>query len=117
MFTVNFVDGTNFIGGIDLNDTKWKDIPNKRIKNIEYSLFSKQEILENYESYNHLVSKIKYNDKIINRNVILMGKIKDKVECIDFDLTYKKITRYKRDYGKEYTNASTIGWKEGITNE
>ena len=54
MYKIIFEDGKKFIGG-EPNSSKWLEIPNKPIKKLEYKLFGKTIILENYRAYNHIV--------------------------------------------------------------
>ncbi len=53
LFHIIFMDDTTFEGGT-LQETKWKDIPNKPIKSILYNLGNKLK-LSGYDAYYHLI--------------------------------------------------------------
>lgn len=60
LFKVIFEDGTNFIGGTNYFETKWLEIPLKKIKRIFYKLPTNDYILlDKYEKYFHMVEALK----------------------------------------------------------
>ncbi len=59
LYTVEFNDGTSFEGGT-IFDTKWLNIPNKKIKRIFYRLPGGNFLcLKDYEKYFHMIEAVK----------------------------------------------------------
>ncbi|MFH0805987.1 MAG: hypothetical protein V1901_03880 [Patescibacteria group bacterium] len=120
MYKIIFEDNTEFIGE-DLQNSKWNEMPNKKIKKIEYSLLGKIVILENYEAYNHLIEHsifILANQKPRINRILLMAKKDNRVYIFIFNLLNKELYIEKTcDFGKEYHGGSTIGWKQGLQSE
>lgn len=114
MYKIIFEDNSEFLGG-DFENSRWKEIPNKPIKKIEYPLINKLVILENFQAYNHLIEKIQSIDgrKYITK-IFLIGKKDNEVTIIQCDFLKKDLTTYKKLFGKEYYGKSTIGWKLGL---
>jgi len=85
LFTVIFEDKSYFIGGTSYFQTKWKEVPHKKIKRIFYRLPDGNHLcLENYDKYYHMIEAItdlngtdKQKTKL--ENAYIMGKIGDKV--------------------------------------
>jgi hypothetical protein len=83
IFVVLFEDNTNFSGGLDYFNTKWNELPNKKIRTLFYRLsFGDYLSLSGYEKYYHMVEAT--NDltgdnagKVNIRKIYIMGK-KDK---------------------------------------
>lgn len=59
LFTVIFEDGTNFIGGTSYFETKWMEIPYKKIKRIFYKLPTDDYICLSGDKYFHMVEATK----------------------------------------------------------
>ena len=134
LFQVVFTDGTNFLGGNSYFETKWKEIPDKSIKQISFSLPDNNIIvLHDYESYNHIVevtqdvyagSKNSQNlGRVMPRFQYFMGRQGDKVLSYRVSLYQPKkeskyklgdLTRRVYSYGTEYNGQVTTGWKRGI---
>jgi hypothetical protein len=117
MYTITFIDNTIFHGG-SIERSNWNNMPNKAIKKVEYFLLNHHVILENFESYNHLVEHrtlLNNNDTIIK--TLLIGKTNDKVYMIIFDIIKKDVYLNIVDFGTEYFGKSTTGWKVGLNNQ
>lgn len=122
MYKINFLDGTEFIGG-EPHDSKWDLIPHKSIKSIEYQLtpFLKY-IFSNFESYNHMVERIRgVNNSIeVITKVIIMGRFKGRVVQVMMDNHGSVYELNGLKYGEEYSNQVHLtpegrfnGWKNG----
>ena len=132
MYQVIFVDGTKFDGG-NYQETKWKAIPNKPIKQINFvmpdgNIF----ILHDYDEYNHFVEVTtdiyagKRNSqnlgKVILRYQYLLGRKGDKVVSYRISLYQSETSKYKSgditrrvyEFGKEDNGKPSLGWKRGI---
>ena len=114
MYKVYFTDNSVFEGGT-LNNSKWNDMPNKSIIKIEYRLGKAGIMLSGYESYNHLVERSRFMTGNYERitKVILLGKKMSQVDVIIYDLIKKTVVKKQLEYGKEYNNRPTTGWKKG----
>lgn len=111
MYKVIYQDSSVFTGG-DLKNSLWTNINNKIAQLIYY--YPKLIKLENYESYNHIIEKAWINGKIYPLKILLMGQKNNVVDITCIDLKTNQITEYTKEFGKEYNNSSTSGWKEGI---
>ena len=115
MYKITFEDDTVFDGGTP-EDSKWNDIPDKKIQKIDYRLGNMQFYMGGFEKYNHVVEKyqlVNKNMKFISK-VILMGCTNERVYQVIFDIRNNKILRTLTKYGKEYMGKNTTGWKKGI---
>ena len=116
MYIVTFQDNTKFQGGT-INNSRWLFIPNKPIQKIEFNLFKKIITLSDFEAYNHLIEKavslvgVKFTRVT---QIILMGKSGKTVIRVTIDLLKRKVYAEKVEFGKEYRNKPTTGWKKGI---
>jgi hypothetical protein len=111
MYSVEFVDGTIFVGG-NPDNSKWSFIPNKLIKQLQYDYLGKEITLTNFEAYNHLV---KYTYMIATQQqvmtgVIIMVKEFNTVKRISFDLIKNELIVDEVSYGREYNNKPASGW-------
>ena len=87
LYTVIFEDGTEFIGGDNYTDTKWLELPNKKIKEILYKLPDGDYLyLGGYQKYYHMVEalhdltgKLKGQTRV--QNIILIG-VKNEVATV-----------------------------------
>lgn len=114
MYKVVYIDDSVFEGG-KVNNSLWNLIEDKEIKRIEYSLYNKTIILENYEAYNHIVKRAKFFNKEERiTQVYLMGKNKNYVERFIFDFIKNRFDCDVVEFGKEFNDKSTNGWKKGI---
>lgn len=117
MYKVCFDDDT-FCNGGTINNSKWNDIPSKQITKLEYFLDDRVIILKGFKAYNHIVE---YAHAIFGAKfrkitqVVIMGQYNDKVAMVTIDFMNKKITKAIKDFGKEFKNKPTTGWKAGIT--
>ncbi len=101
VFTVIFEDESHFQGGVDYYNTKWLEIPNKKIKRIFYGLPDENMLcLHDYEKYFHMIEatqdltgKNKRQTKI--EYAYIMGKRGNKVDSYRITLFETKDSRYK----------------------
>lgn len=117
MYKLTFIDGELFIGGNPENSL-WNNIPNKSIKSLECWNDQFSFKLENYEAYNHIVEhtfNINTSTVKITR-LIIMGKNKNIVFKIILNLIRPHFLMQNSNYGEEYNNKPTSGWKVGIKN-
>ena len=133
LFKILFIDNTSFISNGNYFDTKWKEIPDKQIKQIAFRVPSGDFIvLHDYEAYNFFIegtvdiySKDKRTiGKQIPRFIHIRGKSKSKIASYRVtlfdsgdkqkyriaDITYRVLDWLKDDRGVN----SSIGWKSGI---
>lgn len=113
MYNILFSDQSTFQGGT-LKNSRWTWIPDKPISEWTYTLFEKPIVLKGYEAYNHLLEKVNVfgSEKVLK--VILMGKKGNNVDCIEIDLQNSKISKTVKEFGSEYLNKPTLGWKIGV---
>ena len=127
LYKVLFADGSYFDGGNNYKNTKWLYIPkDKEIKQIVFALpDGNLLVLRDYEEYNHFIEATQniYGDyKFTLRYQYLLGRKGDKIISYRITLFQTKDSRYsigditRREYewGKEYNNKPTKGWKKGI---
>ena len=126
LYQITFIDGTKYDGGMSYKETLWKEIPDKEIREISFRLPDGNWItLKGYESYNHIVEAtqdVYGSNKFTLRYQYLMGKVGNKTHSYRITLFQTKddryrigdITRREFEYGKEYNNQPTQGWKKGI---
>ena len=127
LYKILFSDGSCYEGGEDYKDTKWSLIPeDKEIKQIAFTLpDGNMIVLRGYNEYNHVVEAtqdVYGSNKFTLRYQYLMGKLGDKVISYRVTLFEGKNQRYRmgdltrREYqwGHEYKNSPTKGWKKGI---
>jgi len=118
MYSVKFVDDTIFVGG-NPNDSKWNDIPNKLIKELQYDYLGKEITLINFEAYNHIVKygyRLDSQLKFMNA-VILMVREGNNVKRFIFDFIKNELIIDVVNYGLEYNNKHVSGWKTGLIGE
>jgi hypothetical protein len=115
MYIVIFEDYTQFIGG-DPNNSRWNEMPNKRIRELVYKLGDYSISLSGFSEYNHLVERVSFLNKRTKKisKVIIMGHQNFKVYKFIIDLLKSEVNQEETLFGKEYNNASTTGWKKGI---
>ncbi len=119
LFTVIFEDNTSFVGGTLIN-TKWLEIPAKKIKRIFYKLpYGDCFCLSGYEAYYHMVEatmdlsgKNKGNIKL--HFVYIMGRIKD--EVIIYKIALKNPDKYvtinKKNINDKWIKKLNVnGWR------
>ena len=123
MYKVYFEDNTIFEGG-NITDSKWNLMPSKPIIKIEYDLLNLNHtiVIEGYDSYNHIIEKGYglFGNAMKNQilQIILMGKVQNKVHNVIFNFLTKEVTQTITEFGKEFRNKPTLGWKTGkITNQ
>ena len=129
IYRVGFSDGSSFNGGENYEKTLWNSIPNKPIKLIAFTLPDKNRlILQGYNEYNSFIEatqEIYGGNKRTLRYQYLLGRLNDKVISYRVTLFSSKkdsryqlgdITRREYEWGKEYKNSPTKGWKKGIIN-
>lgn len=109
LFYIYFEDGTNFEGGTNYFESKWKDIPNKKIKSLSYRLPCGTYLnFSNYDKYYHIVEGTKdlngiNKGKTIIRSIKLLAKIGDKITIYKIlnDKVEKEIVDNKNEFIKK----------------
>jgi hypothetical protein len=95
IFTIIFEDNTFFEGGSDYKNTKWMEIPDKKIKSIFYNIpFGDYLYLTGYDKYYHIVEATQdlngdNKGKIIIDNIRLLARIDNKIKIWKFNLLDK----------------------------
>lgn len=130
MFITTFTDGSTFQGG-NPQDSKWDQMPNLPIKEIEYSLtpFIKY-VFKDFDGYNHCVERVRGVNTSFERitRVIIMGRTENRVYQIMLDQdgsVYQLVVPVGKEYSVEsklqngkfagWSNAKPLtGWKKGI---
>ena len=113
MLTIKFTNGEI------IQNVPWLSLPNEPIKKLKYVFNDKTIILEDYESYNHLV-KIAYDFMGGNttiktvKAIYLMGRKGEEVQGINLNLMDGTITEYTAPYTQEYNGRPSTGWKLGV---
>jgi hypothetical protein len=117
MYYLNFGKGIEFAGG-EPNNSRWNQIPNNPIVELEYNILGKSITLRDFASYNHIVERA----QIINKKsadtitaVYLMGKYESHVYVIKFDLIKNTVRDYISELEHEYNGGTTTGWKQGLS--
>ncbi len=108
LFSIIFEVGTNYVGGNNYFETKWLEIPNKKIKRIFYKLPTGDYLLLNgFEKYYHMVEVTKDWIKVsknkvtqLNNNPVLeyayiMGKKRKKIISYRITLSTRQDAKYK----------------------
>lgn len=115
MYKIIYEDNTIFKGN-NLQNSKWNEI-DKPIKSIHYNLIN-QICMQGYEHYNHLIERANLSTgQCFFTKVLLLGKKGKRVDIIEIDLRKKETKSYKTEFGKEYNNNYTTGWKTGLQNQ
>lgn len=123
LYTIIYEDSTAFLGG-DYNNTKWNEIPNKKIRSIFYQLPNGDAIgLSKYDKYFHMIEAVEdLNGK--NRGIkkleyaYIMGLKNDNVRVYRINLCDKeedkigniKVFEYKID-DDFIKSLNKDGWK------
>jgi len=110
LYSIVFDDESHFIGGNSYFDTKWDNVPDKKIKRLFYKLPGGDYLtLAGYEKYFHMVEGLKdwarvskitgkistSKNKTDLQYVYIMGKIKDKVVSYRITLFNNLSDKYK----------------------
>lgn len=114
MLTIKFEDGELVQG------RGWMDLPNKAIKRVKLQVDDKIFVMEDYESYNHLVEKafMPLNQgKTLIKRVLLMGRKEHYVKVIGYNFLTNEKEEYVSAFGFEYNGRVSTGWKQGIKTE
>ena len=96
LYYILFEDGSKYSGGSSFFDTKWKEIPDKKIKMLHYRLPGGDYlVLSGYNKYFHMVEATtdlngKNKGKTQLENVYIMGKKSDKVVIYKIGLLLNK---------------------------
>ena len=120
MYKVKFTDGSEFTGGT-IEDSKWNEMPDKEILEIDYFLGEKFK-LSGFKEYNQLVTKvITINPKTQKQQIqytelFLMGYAKGKVHILKFDFNSRQCSLSVSTKAKAYYGRSVTGWKKGDLN-
>jgi hypothetical protein len=120
MYTVTFEDNTKFKGG-PITDTKWNDMPNKKIQSIVYKLNKgKRVVISGFDAYNQIIEKVKFANRASNERitkVILMARKDKETYQLIFNFRLNKIEQKKTMAGFEYMNKPVLGWKTGSASD
>lgn len=135
LFIIIFEDGSNFRGGISNYETRWKDIPFRKIIRVYYLLPSGDYLcLEGYDKYNRMVEVTqdwmrmskkakKLSDKPVLEYLYFMGLKGDTVTSYRIALRGEKgkdkfmkgdVTVRQYPLGQEWYGKPTTGWVGGI---
>lgn len=115
MYKITFEDNTVFTNNSTF-DSRWNDMPDKNISEFIYELKKIKFKLKGYEEYNHLIEQINTFNRTIYSKIILMGKKGLRIDCIIIDLKLGKIYKQIKQFGFEYNNKPSSGWKKGTSN-
>jgi len=114
MYKVTFEDDTIFEGGSP-TESKWNDMPKKRIKKLEYTIGNQTILMEGYEAYNHATERHYKVSKGVEIKILwLMVKKENDIMIIKYDLRTRRIDYDVAEWGKEWRGKPTSGWKLGI---
>lgn len=120
LFTVIFEDKTSFVGGTNYLETKWTEIPNKKIQNLLYKLPHGDYLcLSGYEEYYHMIEATtdlngKRKGEVQFEYAYIMGKIGERVIVYKISLRYTDMTIVKSvvDSKNEWIlKLNSNGWK------
>jgi hypothetical protein len=112
-YKVTFDDKTIFKGG-DLTNSRWNEMPNKKIAQIEYHIDNQTLILANFKEYNHLVKR-SLNIITQEQNITKLSLLAIEDSCIhSFVFDIKTETWTTNIYNLLEKQKST-GWKEGLS--
>jgi hypothetical protein len=101
LFHIVFEDDSFFMGGNSYYETKWKEIPNKTIKRIFYTLPDGNNLcLHGYKQYFHMIEAVKdligkEKGKVKLQYVYIMGKTNDIVDSYRITLFETEDSKYK----------------------
>lgn len=118
MYQVTFIDSTEFTGG-EPESSMWDMLPKKPIKSIVYWLHENEKYeLSNFEEYCSCIERavvVNPNGKETGRPIervtkaIIMGRIKERVYQVVFDLKRGTVYRLVTPWGQEYSNQEQVG--------
>lgn len=115
MYLITFKDNTKFEGG-DLYHSKWNEMPDKEIIEIQYKFPIKTLLLKGFEAYNHIIDQIYVGSIGRFDNIYLMGLEGKIVKCFRYNFADNKLEFNEFQYGYEYKGKSCSGWKKGLSN-
>lgn len=116
IFTVGYLDGTNFIGNLFSKD--WNKIENKPISEIIFVFADNVVKLQEFNEYNLTIENIAIVGKtapMIN-NITFAGRDNEKSTLYIFDFKTKHLVKKITHLNKEYGNLTSNTWKSGIIN-
>lgn len=115
MYIITFTDGTTFDGG-EPENTKWNELPNIPIKSVDCWLIDSKYHFEYFEEYCSCVERIHGVNKPLElvSKWIIMGRVKQRVYQVIFDLQRSSVDQLCVPWGQEYNKRPLIGWKQGI---
>lgn len=118
IFTIVFSDDTIFKGGDSYFDTKWMEIPDKKIRTIFYQIPKGDGlVMSGYDKYFHMVEVTKNiigeNKETVNLEfVYLLGKINSKVYGYKMDFKTGNLERIELlEKDKWIQELNPIIWK------
>ena len=117
-YKIQFIDDTWFSGGDYRKDSKWNEIPDKKIKQLVYIVGRKKITLSGFKAYNHIIEKTRLilKGREMITKVMIMALYKDTVYRLIFDLNKRKFSQDLIKLGREYNEKPTTGWKKGTDN-
>ena len=115
MYSIIFSNNKKWHGGSP-EASKWNEIPNEPIKQIKYTYKNRTVILEDYNSYCHIVKK---GSALIGNfsgilQVILMARTKKESQLFIWDLLKSEFYTATTEIDKEYNGKKVSGWKLGL---
>jgi len=114
MYKITYEDDTTFFGG-QPNNSKWNEMPDKKIISIDYQIGNKRLVMKNYDGYNHQIEQAQtFGRGQFLTKIILMGKEYDRVTKIVFDIKNHTVVREYSVLGREINGGLSTGWKKGI---
>jgi hypothetical protein len=121
IFAAIFEDGSQFYGGNDYYNTKWKEVEDKAIKTLFYRLPSGDYLhLTGYEQYYQFIEATRdlngdHKDKVKLAYAYIMGRKSDKVICYKLDFDTNNV-EYKIYHTRDtfIQNLNPVGWNRGI---
>lgn len=112
MLTVKLTNGEILKGG------GWNTLPDTPISKIALEISGHKIIMQDYESYNHLIEKafnvIGGSTQV--RAIYLMGRKGDDVQVIKVNLIDNSIITGSAPHSQEYNGRPSTGWKFGVCN-
>lgn len=117
MYKILFEDNTTFYGG-NFANSKWNEMPDKKIIKIDYQAGNKRLVMENYDGYNHQIEMAEAlgHGQFIS-TIILMGKEGERVTKVIFNIRKHTIVREYAVLGREMNGGLSTGWKKGVENK
>src|SRR5579863_1888181 len=111
MYQVIFDDGSEFTGG-EPDNSMWDMLPKKPIQSVTYWLDERLKFkFDNFEEYNHCVERVRgvnSGTEVVTK-AIIMGRVKNRVYQVIYDLTKPAVYQIVTPWGHEYSNNALHG--------